>query len=163
MAAGLSMSAENIEEFRNTLNRNCQLSDEDFIEKIVIDVPMPLSYIHMDFVRQLQMLEPFGNGNPKPVFAQKNVYVRQGRLLGKNENVGKYRIQDEQGNSYEMIYFGDLEKWHAFLEDVFGRKEREKLYREGSDTIVIQMIYYPDINVYKGRESLQIVMHDYAR
>ena len=163
MAAGLSMSAENIEEFRNTLNRNCQLSDEDFIEKIVIDVPMPLSYIHMDFVRQLQILEPFGNGNPKPVFAQKNVYVRQGRLLGKNENVGKYRIQDEQGNSYEMIYFGDLEKWHAFLEDVFGRKEREKLYREGSDTIVIQMIYYPDINVYKGRESLQIVMHDYAR
>ena len=163
MAAGLSMPEENIEEFRNTLNRNCQLSDEDFIEKIVIDVPMPLSYIRMDFVRQLQTLEPFGNGNPKPVFAQKNVYIRQGRLLGKNENVGKYRIQDEQGNSYEMIYFGDLEKWHAFLEETFGRKEREKLYREGSDTIVIQMIYYPDINVYKGRESLQIVMHDYAR
>ncbi len=163
MAAGLSMQEENIEEFRNTLNRNCQLSDEDFIEKIVIDVPMPLSYIRMDFVRQLQKLEPFGNGNPKPVFAQKNVYIRQGRLLGKNENVGKYRIQDEQGNSYEMIYFGDMEKWHAFLEETFGRKEREKLYREGSDTIVIQMIYYPDINVYKGRESLQIVMHDYAR
>ena len=162
MAAGLSMSAENIEEFRNTLNRNCQLSDEDFIEKIVIDVPMPLSYIRMDFVRQLQTLEPFGNGNPKPVFAQKNVYIRQGRLLGKNENVGKYRIQDEQGNSYEMIYFGDLEKWHAFLEETFGRKEREKLYREGSDTIVIQMIYFPDINVYKGRESLQIVMQDYC-
>ncbi|MBD5454844.1 MAG: single-stranded-DNA-specific exonuclease RecJ [Lachnospiraceae bacterium] len=163
MAAGLSMPEENIEEFRNTLNRNCQLSDEDFIEKIAIDVPMPLSYIRMDFVRQLQALEPFGNGNPKPVFAQKNVYIRQGRLLGKNENVGKYRIQDEQGNSYEMIYFGDLEKWHAFLEDTFGREEREKLYREGSDAIVIKMIYYPDINVYKGRESLQIVMHDYAR
>ncbi len=162
MAAGLSMPAENIEEFRNTLNRNCQLSDEDFIEKIVIDVPMPLSYIRMDFVRQLQTLEPFGNGNPKPVFAQKNVYIRQGRLLGKNENVGKYRIQDEQRNSYEMIYFGDLEKWHAFLEDTFGPKEREKLYREGSDIIVIQMIYYPDINVYKGRESLQIVMQDYC-
>ena len=162
MAAGLSMPAENIEEFRNTLNRNCQLSDEDFIEKIVIDVPMPLSYIRMDFVRQLQTLEPFGNGNPKPVFAQKNVYIRQGRLLGKNENVGKYRIQDEQGNSYEMIYFGDLEKWNAFLEETFGQKEREKLYREGSNAIVIQMIYYPDINVYKGRESLQIVMHDYC-
>lgn len=163
MAAGLSMPEENIEEFRNTLNRNCQLSDEDFIEKIVIDVPMPLSYIRMDFVRQLQLLEPFGNGNPKPVFAQKNVYVRQGRLLGKNENVGKYRIQDEQGNSYEMIYFGDLEKWHTFLEDTFGKGEREKLYHEGSRTVVIQMIYYPDINVYKGRESLQIVMQDYAK
>ncbi|MCM1388058.1 MAG: single-stranded-DNA-specific exonuclease RecJ [Bacillus sp. (in: Bacteria)] len=162
MAAGLSMPEENIEKFRAALNRNCQLSDEDFIEKIVIDVPMPLSYINMDFVRQLQILEPFGNGNPKPVFAQKNVHILQGRLLGKNENVGKYRIQDEQGNFYEMVYFGDLEKWHGFLEDAFGKEEREKLYSEGSGKIVIQMIYYPDINVYKGRESLQIVMQDYC-
>ncbi|MCM1251639.1 MAG: single-stranded-DNA-specific exonuclease RecJ [Clostridium sp.] len=162
MAAGLSMPEKNVDKFRAALNRNCQLSDEDFIEKIVIDVPMPLSYISMDFVRQLQMLEPFGNGNPKPVFAQKNVHILQGRLLGKNENVGKYRIQDEQGNFYEMVYFGDLEKWHGFLEDAFGKKERERLYREGSESVVIQMIYYPDINVYKGRESLQIVMQDYA-
>lgn len=162
MAAGLSMPEENIEEFRETLNRNCQLSDEDFIEKILIDVPMPLSYARMEFVKQLQILEPFGNGNPKPVFAQKNIHILQGRILGKNENVGKYRIQDEQGNSYEMIYFGDLDKWHKFLQDTFGEKERVKLYREGSRDIVIQMIYYPDINVYQGRESLQIVMQDYT-
>ncbi len=163
MAAGLSMPEEKIEEFRETLNRNAQLSDEDFIEKIVIDVPMPLSYIRMDFVKQLKILEPFGNGNPKPVFAQKNIHILQGRLLGKQGNVGKYRIQDEDGNAFEMVYFGDLEKWHGFLEEAFGEKEKAKLYREGSKEIVIQMIYYPDINVYQGRESLQIVMQDYAK
>ena len=162
MAAGLSMPEENVEEFRKSLNRNCHLTDDDFIEKIMIDVPMPLSYIRLDFVKQLQVLEPFGNGNPKPVFAQKNVHILQGRILGKNANVGKYRIQDEQGGTYEMIYFGDLERWHTFLEESFGKSEKEKLYREGSNKIVISMIYYPDINVYQGRESLQIVMQDYA-
>lgn len=163
MAAGLSMSKENVEEFRKTLNRNCNLSDEDFVEKVLIDVPMPLSYIRMDFVKQLELLEPFGNGNSKPVFAQKNVRLLRGRILGKNANVGKYSICDEQGNEYEMIYFGDMEKWHAFLDEAFGEDEREKLYREGSREIVIQMIYYPDINVYQGKESLQIVMRDYAK
>lgn len=163
MAAGLSMTKENIEEFRNTLNRNCNLSDEDFVEKVLIDVPMPLSYIRMDFVKQLELLEPFGNGNSKPVFAQKNVHLLRGRILGKNANVGKYSIRDEQGNEYEMIYFGDMEKWHAFLDEAFGEDEREKLYRTGSREIVIQMIYYPDINVYQGKESLQIVMRDYAK
>ena len=162
MAAGLSMPEENVEEFRKSLNRNCHLTDDDFIEKIMIDVPMPLSYIRLDFVKQLQVLEPFGNGNPKPVFAQKNVHILQGRILGKNANVGKYRIRDEQGGTYEMIYFGDLERWHAFIEESFGESEKEKLYRGGSDEIVISMIYYPDINVYQGRESLQIVMQDYA-
>lgn len=162
MAAGLSMPEENIEEFRTALNRNCNLSDEDFEEKILIDVPMPLSYIRRDFVKQLQLLEPFGNGNPKPVFAQKNIHVLRGRILGKNGNVGKYSIRDEQGTLFEMIYFGDLDRWHDFLAASFGAEERDKLYHEGSDVIVIQIIYYPEINVYRDKESLQIVMQDYA-
>ncbi|MCI8356804.1 MAG: single-stranded-DNA-specific exonuclease RecJ [Lachnospiraceae bacterium] len=163
MAAGLSLPEENVEEFRLMLNRNCRLTEEDFTEKLLIDVPMPLSYIHMDFVRQLQVLEPFGNGNAKPVFARKNVHILHGRILGKNENVGKYRIQDEEGNLFEMIYFGDLPGWHAFLEAEFGKEERIRLYQEGSKRIVIQMVYYPDINVYQGKESLQIVMRDYSK
>lgn len=163
MAAGLSMPEENMEEFRKSLNRNCSLSDEDFIEKVLIDVLMPLSYIRPDLVKQFKLLEPFGNGNPKPVFAQKDVHVIKGRILGKNRNVGKYRIKDSQGNDYEMIFFGDLENWHNFLQEAFGKEEMEKLYHNGSDSIVIQMIYYPEINVYQGRESLQIVMQDYKR
>lgn len=163
MAAGLSMHEENMEEFRKSLNRNCNLSDEDFIEKVLIDVPMPLSYVRPELVRQFKLLEPFGNGNPKPVFAQKDVHVIQGRILGKNKNVGKYLIKDAQGNKYDMIYFGDLENWHNFLQETFGKEELEKLYHGGSVGIDIQMIYYPDINVYQGRESLQFVMQDYKR
>ncbi|MCH5250291.1 MAG: single-stranded-DNA-specific exonuclease RecJ [Lachnospiraceae bacterium] len=163
MAAGLSMMEENIEEFRKILNMNCNLSDEDFEEKILIDVPMPLSYMSLDFVRQLALLEPFGNGNPKPVFAQKNIQVLRGRILGKNANVGKYSIRDEYGKEFDMMYFGDLDKWHAFLDETFGEEEREKLYLSGSREIMISIIYYPDINVYQGRENLQIVMQDYAK
>ncbi|MCH5257590.1 MAG: single-stranded-DNA-specific exonuclease RecJ [Lachnospiraceae bacterium] len=163
MAAGLSMIEENVEEFRKTLNRNCNLSDEDFEEKILIDVPMPLSYISLDFVRQLALLEPFGNGNPKPVFAQKNIQVLRGRILGKNANVGKFSIRDEHGKEFDMMYFGDLEKWHGFLDENFSEEEREKLYLSGSREIMISIIYYPDINVYQGRENLQIVMQDYAK
>ncbi len=163
MAAGLSMPEENMEEFRKRLNMNCNLSDEDFEEKVLIDVPMPLSYVRTDLVRQFKLLEPFGNGNPKPVFAQKDVHVIQGRILGKNRNVGKYLIKDAQGNKYDMIYFGDLENWHHFLQESFGKEEFEKLYHEGSVEISIQIIYYPDVNVYQGRESLQIVMQDYKR
>lgn len=162
MAAGLSMREEDIEELRLKLNENCNLSEEDFKEKVLIDVPMPISYIRKDLVRQLAVLEPFGNGNPKPVFAQKNIRVCSGRLLGKNRNVGKYQVIDGQGVGIDMMYFGDMEKWHAFLDERFGTVEREKLYSKGGAQIVVNILYYPDINVYQGRESLQIVMQDYA-
>lgn len=161
MAAGLSMPAENIEEFRKSLNMNCNLTDEDFTEKVLIDVPMPLSYISMDLIRQLKRLEPFGNGNPKPVFAQKDIRVIRGKILGKNRNVGKYIIKDAQGIEYDMIYFGDLEKWHDAIQSAYGSEELDKLYHKGSVIITIQMIYYPDINVYRNKESLQIVMQDF--
>lgn len=163
MAAGLSMPEENVDEFRRILNQNCGLTEEDFEEKILIDVPMPLSYVNLDFVRQLKVLEPFGNGNAKPVFAQKKVRLLQGRILGKNANVGKYKIMDEQGLTYDMIFFGDLDNWHDYLLNNFGEAEKERLYHTGGCHIVIQMIYYPDINAYQGRESLQIVMQDYAK
>lgn len=163
MAAGLSMPEKNVEDFRIMLNKNCNLSDEDFVEKVLIDVPMPLSYINMELVRQLRVLEPFGNGNPKPVFAQKNIRLISGRLLGKNENVGKYMIRDENDHEYDMVYFGNMEKWHEFLDESFGKAKRNELYSgRNINGIVISITYYPDINVYRGKESLQIVMKDYS-
>ncbi|MDD6628389.1 MAG: single-stranded-DNA-specific exonuclease RecJ [Lachnospiraceae bacterium] len=162
LAAGVSMPEENVEKFRRYLNEHCDLSAEDFEEKILIDVPMPMSYVTTDFVKQLSVLEPFGNGNPKPVFAQKNLHICKGRILGKNGNVGKYLVKDETGRQYDMIYFGNLDKWHDFLEEHFGQEEQDRLYQAGSDVIQISMIYYPDINVYQGRESLQMVMKDYC-
>lgn len=162
LAAGVSMPEENVEKFRSYLNEHCELMPEDFVEKILIDVPMPMSYVTSAFVRQLAVLEPFGNGNPKPVFAQKNVMVCKGRILGKNSNVGKYLVKDETGRQYDMMYFGDLELWHDFLTKNFGEEEQHRLYQTGSDRIRISVVYYPDINVYQGKESLQMVMKDYC-
>lgn len=162
MAAGVSMPEENVEAFRRYLNEHSGLREEDLAETIHIDVPMPMSYVTAELVRQLSLLEPFGNGNPKPVFAQKSVRVCRGRILGKNKNVGKYRVADEAGAGYDMMYFGDLERWHAFLETHFGAEEVRRLYGGGSGAISISVIYYPDINVFRGREELQMVMQDYA-
>lgn len=162
MAAGVSMPEENVEAFRAFLNAHCGLTEEDLVEVIHIDVPMPMSYVTTELVRQLSLLEPFGNGNPKPVFAQKNVRVCRGRILGKNKNVGKYRVADEDGREFDMMYFGDLERWHAFLAAHFGQEETGRLYGSGSARIVISVIYYPDINVYRGKEELQMVMQDYS-
>lgn len=162
LAAGVSMPEENVEKFRKYLNDHCELMPEDFEEKILIDVPMPMSYVTPAFVRQLSVLEPFGNGNPKPVFAQKDLKICKGRILGKSGNVGKYLVKDETGRSYDMIYFGNIELWHDFLIENFGKEEQDRLYRAGSDVIRISVIYYPDINVYQGKESLQMVMKDYS-
>lgn len=162
MAAGVSMPEENVEAFRAFLNAHSGLSEEDLVEVIHIDVPMPMSYVTPELVRQIALLEPFGNGNPKPVFAQKGVRVRKGRILGKNNNVGKYRVADENGREFDMMYFGDLEQWHAFLTAHFGQEEIDRLYGAGSSAVVISVIYYPEINVYRGIESLQMIMQDYS-
>lgn len=162
MAAGVSMPEENVESFRAYLNAHCDLTEEDLEEKIHIDVPMPMSYVTADFVRQLSVLEPFGNGNPKPVFAQRNVKLIKGRILGKNSNVGKYTVEDEQGGRYEMMYFGNMETWHTFLTEGFGQEAYDRLYRGDGGDICIHVIYYPDLNVYQGRESLQMIMQDYC-
>lgn len=163
MAAGVSMSEANVERFRTYLNEHCGLSAEDLEEKIHIDVPMPMSYVTADFVRQLSVLEPFGNGNPKPVFAQKNIRLLKGRILGKNNNVGKYIVEDDGRRQFEMIYFGNMEAWHSFLIEAFGQKEYERLYLQGNGSIRIHAIYYPDLNIYQGKTSLQMIMQDYCK
>lgn len=165
MAAGLSMAGEEVVEvFRRNLNDNCRLKEEDFEEVVHIDVPMPLSYATMEFVRELSLLAPFGTGNPKPLFARKGISLISGRKLGKNRNVGKYRIADEEGRSYEMIYFGDLEEFDLFLSQRFGRDTAAAVYEGGirPGRAVISMAYYPDINSFGGRETLQFVMQYYC-
>lgn len=165
MAAGLSMAGEEVVEvFRRNLNDNCRLKEEDFEEVVHIDVPMPLSYATMEFVKELSLLAPFGTGNPKPLFARKGISLISGRKLGKNRNVGKYRIADEEGRSYEMIYFGDLDGFDLFLSQRFGRDTAGAIYEGGirPGKAVISMAYYPDINSFGGRETLQFVMQYYC-
>lgn len=165
LAAGLSLPEENVDVFRCRLNENCTLTDADFEEKVMIDVPMPMAYASIGFVREIARLEPFGNGNPKPQFAQKNVRFVGGRVLGANRNVGKYTVADEGGKKYEMIYFGDIEAFDAYAAEKYGAAAVDNLYHRGIQTaaedIVLSVVYYPDINEYRGNVSLQMVMKYY--
>ena len=146
MAAGLSIKEENIERFRKRLNENCTLTEEDLRPKIVIDVPMPVSYISRELVEQLSLLEPFGKGNVKPLFAQKNLSVLNLRIFGKNHNVAKMKLTDGSGTSVDAVYFGEAEKFAEFV------KNHER----------ISVTYYPEINSYQGRETLQAVIRNYC-
>lgn len=144
MAAGLSMEEENIEKFRRKLNENCTLTEEDMVEKVVIDVPMTMSYVTIPLIRQLGQLEPFGKGNTKPVFAQKDIRFLRYRVLGKNRNVVKMVAQDTSGFSIECVWFGDGDE---FLERM---KEKEKW----------DVIYYPSVNSFQGRENIEMIVQN---
>lgn len=146
MAAGLSIEEENIEKFRRQLNENCTLTEEDMRPKVVIDVPMPVSYITKELIEQISLLEPFGKGNTKPIFAQKGLRVLDSSIIGKNKNVVKLKLLDPQGVTMEGIYFGEAEDFANFI--------RQK------DTISVT--YYPEINRFRGRESLQIIIQNYC-
>ncbi len=144
MAAGLSMEEENIEKFRKKLNENCTLTEEDMVEKIVIDVPMPMSYVTIPLIRQLGQLEPFGKGNTKPIFAQKDIRFLNCKVFGKNRNVVKMKAQDGFGFGAECIWFGDGDE---FLEHL---KEKD----------VWDVIYYPSVNSFQGRESIEMIIQN---
>ena len=145
MAAGLSLEEENVERFRRKLNEQSGLTEEDLVEKVTIDVPMPIHYIRKDLVQELSLLEPFGKGNEKPLFAQKNLWISQMRVFGKNRNVVKMRLTDENGYPMDGVYFGN----------------GDEFAEEGSGKRKISIVYYPDINMYQGRESLQVIIRHY--
>lgn len=161
LAAGLSLQEENVDKLRKALNENCTLTPEDFEEKVLIDVPMPMEYASLNFIEELEQLEPFGNGNPKPLFAQKNVSFMKGKILGQNRNVGKYTVADEAGKVYEMIYFGDIEALNSYMRKRFGEQSVDSLYYGSCHDIQMSVAYYPDINEFRGNVSVQMVMKHY--
>lgn len=146
MAAGLSLKEENVDAFRRAMNEKCTLTESDLIPKIVIDVPMPVSYISKEFVRQLSVLEPFGKANGKPLFAQKDLRVLKVGIYGKNQNTVKLQLMDPSGAVMDGVYWGDAQEFAEFA-----RKHEQ-----------ISVTYYPKINSYMGRETLQIVIQNYC-
>lgn len=145
MAAGLSLAEKDIDEFRRRLNADAELTEEDFVPKIWIDVPMPFEYVNEKIVQELKNLEPFGQGNEKPLFAQKSLVIRNARVLGKNRNVVKMNLVTETGQPVDGLLFADGDR---FLEEQAGRN-------------MIDMIYYPDVNEYNGTRTLQAVIRNY--
>ena len=145
MAAGLSLQEEMIEPFRRRLNETCTLTEEDLIPKIVIDVPMPVSYITTDLIRQLDYLKPFGKGNTKPIFAEADLKVSQIRVLGQNRNVAKCTLTDPRGTRMEAVYFGEADTFAAYAQS------RPSL----------SVIYYPGIDTWRSRNTLQVTITNY--
>ncbi len=145
MAAGLSIEESDIDEFRRRLNENAKLTEDDFVPQIWIDVPMPFEYVNEKIVDELKGLEPFGQGNEKPLFAQKSLTIRNVRVLGKNRNVVKMNLVTNTGHPFDGLLFADGD---LFLEEQTGQN-------------TIDMIYYPDVNEYNGTRTLQAIIKNY--
>ena len=145
MAAGLSIEESDIDEFRRRLNENAKLTEDDLVPQIWIDVPMPFEYVNEKIVDELKSLEPFGQGNEKPLFAQKSLTIRNVRVLGKNRNVVKMNLVTNTGHPFDGLLFADGDR---FLEEQTGQN-------------TIDMIYYPDVNEYNGTRTLQAIIKNY--
>ena len=145
MAAGLSIEESDIDEFRRRLNENAKLTEDDFVPQIWIDVQMPFEYVNEKIVDELKGLEPFGQGNEKPLFAQKSLTIRNVRVLGKNRNVVKINLVTNTGHPFDGLLFADGDR---FLEEQTGQN-------------TIDMIYYPDVNEYNGTRTLQAIIKNY--
>lgn len=147
LAAGLSLEESNLDEFRRMLNQKSSLTEDDLTPKISIDMQMPLSYVSEELIDQLELLEPFGKGNTKPIFVEKDLSVLNTRVLGKNQNVLKMLVQDIQGTRMEALYFGDIPKILAYFEE-----------RKGAN---MAFTYYPTVSEYQGNKNLQIIVQNY--
>jgi len=147
LAAGLSLEERNLELFRKNLNRRTTLTEEDMSPKISIDIQLPLEYVSEELVQELDQLEPYGKGNPKPIFAEKDLELLNSRIVGKNQNVLKMQVRDVMGTVMDAVYFGDVQKFLAYFEERKGNK--------------MAFTYYPKVNEYHGNKDLQIIVQNY--
>ena len=161
LAAGLSLPKENVGKFREMLNKNCTLTEEEMKEKVTIDMEMPFGCVTEGLVKELELLEPFGKGNTKPVFAARDVTLLGARILGKNRNVLKLQVQDVNGCRIEAMLFHHADDFLGKLEEQYGKTEMEALLKGRGRQIRISMTYYPDINEYMGKKTPQIVVTHY--
>lgn len=161
MAAGLSLPEANVEIFREKINACCGLTEEDFIPKIKIDIPMPVDYPDIPLVNELLLLEPFGKANVKPQFADKNLGIDRAVVVGKNQNVLKLTLKTERGKSISAVYFGDVEKFREYYGRKYGENEVQQAFLGRTNGIRMSVVYYPEINRYQGNESIQIVIKNY--
>lgn len=161
LAAGLSLPKENVGKIREMLNKKCTLTEEEMKEKVTIDMEMPFGCVTEGLVKELELLEPFGKGNTKPVFAARDVTLLGARILGKNRNVLKLQVQDVNGCRIEAMLFHHADDFLGKLEEQYGKTEVEALLKGRGRRIRISMTYYPDINEYMGKKTPQIVVTHY--
>ena len=162
MAAGFSMEKRNLARLREKMNTNCTLDEKLLTPKLRIDVPMPLDYVSIPLTEELELLEPFGKGNEKPVFAQSGVYVKSARIMGKRQNVLRVTFLMENGGTIEGISFTP-EVFISNIKQWFGANECDKILKGMPGHVVLDIAYYPDINEFAGRRTLQIRLLEYRK
>lgn len=163
MAAGLTMEKKNLEILRDGLNARCTLTQTQLMPLVMIDAAMPLGYISEEVIADLEKLEPFGRANEKPLFAQQHLSVLRISRIGKNRNVVKMSVMGPEGIIMDALYFGDTDVFFDFLEEEYGRDNVAAALRGMRNTIDIGVTYYPQINEFQGKRSLQIVIQNYCR
>lgn len=162
MAAGLSMAREeDIDVLRSRLNAQCTLEKEDFVEKVYIDAAIPMSMTSLELAKELELLEPFGTGNSKPLLAERDLILTNGQMLGQKGNAARYTVKSRDGSTHQVMLFGDLQPFHDFLEGKYGSGASDKIYRY-TCAFPMHMIYTLQVNTYQMRENLQIQMKYYC-
>lgn len=160
MAAGFSLKTENIDNLRDALNKRETLTEDDLIPKLYIDSHIPVESLNMRMTEELDILEPFGKGNRKPLFADKGLIVKKMDILGSNYRIIKMTLQ-KNGKFVTAIYFGDIEEWQEYLSEKFGQDEVQKAFNGQQNDITLDITYRPSINEFRGQKTLQMIIEDY--
>lgn len=163
MAAGMTMRERDLPELERRLNENAGLTPEDFMPILNIDAAMPLGYITEKLIRDLEVLEPFGTGNPKPVFAEQHFKILRGMRRGRKKNVLVLKVANMAGTIMDAVCFDDLDGLERLICDEWGEEELEKMYAGKENRIDLGFAYYPSVNEYGGFRTLQITITDYCR
>lgn len=161
MAAGVSMPKENLELLRTKLNQNQTLTPENLVEKVYIDAAMPLQYISEELIQSLTVLEPFGNGNAKPIFALQHIRIQRLEQKGRERKILKMLV-DDGTMQIEAVYFGEIEKFEQMICEEFGEEQLDCLYSRRPNQVDLGILYYPTVNEYMGRRTLQINIQDFS-
>lgn len=162
MAAGLSLEEKNIEEFRLRLNNGSGLSLDDLIPKVFIDMELPVEYINYKIIEEINILKPYGKGNPKPIFGAKGLSVQRGFILGANKNVLKLSlISPLRGQIIEGIMFRNVDEFMSCAIGTYGNQQIDKMLNGVENEISLDILYYPDINEYNGNVKLQVVINSF--
>lgn len=161
LAAGLSLPEENVDKFRRIVNQMCQLTEEELIDKVSIDMQLPIQYINEELIQELEVLEPFGKGNTKPHFAEKDLEVIRLQVLGKNRNVLKLRVRDKSGCEVDGIFFGEVEEVLTYMSEKYGEKTLDRVMKGRPSGMNMAFVYYPKVNEYNGMRDVQILIQQY--
>ena len=161
LAAGISLAEDTPDAFRRAINDVCTLTDKDFVETVRIDMELPLEYADLNLARELTLLEPYGVGNEKPLFAVRHVTVIAERLVGKNKNVANLKIRNDAGRIYEMVYFGDINAFESFVAEIYDDDTAKRLHEGSAVEVVMDVCYRIEVNTYMGRDRVSLQMVHY--